>query len=328
MTAEPETWSCELAAAVRCPRELLRRLGLAESLGSQAAAAGFRTLVPESFLRRMRHGDPDDPLLRQVLPVAAETLAVDGFRPDAVNDLPSRTAPGIIHKYPGRVLLIAAGSCAVHCRYCFRRDYPYAEEPKTLADWDSALDAVRRDASVEEVILSGGDPLMLPDGRLSRLLGMVDAIPHVDRVRIHTRLPIVLPSRVTKALLKAVRGLRAQTWLVVHANHANEIAGDCSAALRQMVLAGVPVLNQAVLLCGVNDSVAAQANLCKTLINLGVRPYYVNLLDRVAGVAHFATSDEVARKIAAGLRERLPGYAVPLIVRDSGEGPSKSALPP
>ena len=328
MTAEPETWSRELAAAVRCPRELLRRLELPESMGSDAAAAGFRTLVPESFLRRMRPGNADDPLLRQVLPAVAETLAVEGFRPDAVNDLPSRTAPGVIHKYPGRVLLIAAGSCAVHCRYCFRRDYPYSEEPKSLADWDEALGTVRRDESIEEVILSGGDPLMLPDGRLLQLLAMIDAIPHVDRVRVHTRLPIVLPSRVTDALLTTLRGLRSQPWIVVHANHANEIASDCSDALRRLVDSGVPVLNQAVLLCGINDNLNTQADLCKSLINVGIRPYYLNLLDRVAGVAHFAVPDEVARKIAAGLRERLPGYAVPVVVRDSGEGPSKSALPP
>ena len=321
-------WSRDLAAAVRDPAELLRRLDLTESLlpGAEAAARTFPVMVPESFLARMRPGDADDPLLRQVLPVGEELEDVDGFTADAVADLDHRPAAGLIQKYEGRVLLIAAGSCAVNCRYCFRRHYPYGDEPRTLAQWQPTLDHITDDPSVREVILSGGDPLMLTDSRFSELVGRIADISHVRRLRVHSRLPIVLPSRVTDRLIATLTQSRLQPWFVVHANHPHEIEADCVESLQRLVRSGIPVLNQAVLLRGINDSADALIGLCERLIDVGVRPYYVNQLDRVAGAAHFEVSDRKARILMQSLRRRLPGYAVPVLVRDCVEGLSKTPV--
>ena len=323
------TWASDLAAAVRDPAELLRRLDLPASLlpDAEAASRDFPVMVPESFLARMRPRDPADPLLRQVLPVGEELREVAGFRADAVADLETRPAAGMIRKYAGRALLIAAGSCAVNCRYCFRRHYPYGEEPRTLAAWEPTFRAIEADATLSEVILSGGDPLMLTDARLEAVVDRLAAIAHVRRLRVHTRLPIVLPSRVTDRLLALLtERTRLQPWVVVHANHPAEVADDCSDALRRLVRGGVPVLNQAVLLRGVNDTLDALTGLSESLIDLGVRPYYLNQLDRVRGAAHFEVPDPTARKLLDAVRTRLPGYAVPHLVRDVAGGLSKTPV--
>jgi EF-P beta-lysylation protein EpmB len=307
---------------------LLCELGLSpcELNISEEATRSFPLLVPRSYLARMTPGDPYDPLLRQVLPVADEQSVVPGFVTDAVDDDAARKAPGLLQKYQGRVLLIAAGSCAINCRYCFRRHYPYGEEPKRLDDWGPALDAIEQDTSIREVILSGGDPLMLPDERLTQLVERLDAIEHLTRLRIHSRLPIVLPDRVNPELLDTLRSSRLQPVMVVHANHPNEIAGDCADALRTLVRSGIPTLNQAVLLRGVNDSVDTLAALCERLVDLGVMPYYLHLLDRVAGTAHFEVPESTCRLLIEELRERLPGYAVPQLVREVAGEPSKTPV--
>lgn len=311
-------WHQSLASAIRDPAVLLDRLGLGDRLCDAAhrAAADFPLLVPESFLRRMRHGDPSDPLLRQVLPVEAEVETVPGFTSDAVDDGSSRIAPGLLHKYTGRALLIATGSCAVHCRYCFRRHYPYGDEPRRLADWQPAIDALTADPSITEVLLSGGDPLMLTDQRLSDLILQLESVPHLQRLRLHTRLPIVLPDRVTSVLLDRLLAGRLTPIVVVHANHAAEVVADCADSLRRLVRSGLTVLNQAVLLRGVNDSVDAQCDLAESLINLGVVPYYLSQLDRVSGAAHFEVPVERGRQIIADVRTRLPGYAVAQYVQE------------
>lgn len=311
-------WHRSLARAIRDPDELLDRLGLSESLrpAARKAARLFPLMVPESFLRRIEPSTPDDPLLRQVLPLSEETLEVSGFELDAVDDAGFRLAPGLLKKYSGRALLIATGSCAVHCRYCFRRHYPYGEEPRRLDDWQPALDAIAADPSIQEVLLSGGDPLMLTDQRLSDLLNRLEAIPHLRRLRIHTRLPIVLPDRVTGTLLGRFSRCRLTTVVVVHANHAAELVDDCAEALRKLVAAPLTVLNQAVLLRGVNDSVGAQCELSTTLIDLGVLPYYLHQLDRVAGAAHFEIPVAEGRALVQEMRRRLPGYAVPRFVQE------------
>ncbi|MGZ0170377.1 MAG: EF-P beta-lysylation protein EpmB [Planctomycetales bacterium] len=311
-------WHRSLAEAVREPAELLQALqlsDLAECFSSKAAGE-FPLVVPRSFLARMATGDPDDPLLRQVLPLDDELQPVDGFVADAVSDASFRTAPGLLHKYHGRALMVAAGSCAVNCRYCFRRHYPYGDEPRRLDDWEPALDQLRADSSISEILLSGGDPLMLTDVRLGQLIERLEAIPHLMRLRVHTRLPIVLPDRVTDALLGLLTESRLTPIVVVHSNHAAEVAADCEASLRRLVQAGVTVLNQAVLLHGVNDKVNALADLSESLINVGVIPYYLHQLDRVAGTAHFEVEPEVGRKLIAELRTRLPGYAVPRYVQE------------
>ncbi len=326
------SWQRELAAAVRSRAVLLRRLGLdgaPAALRDSAADpgdAGFPVLVPESFLRRMKSGDPCDPLLLQVLPTVAESRSVAGFVTDAVGDQSARTAPGLLQKYAGRALLIASGSCAVHCRYCFRRQYPYHADPRGLGEWEPALRQIADDTSLTEVIFSGGDPLMLTDLRLEVLVDRIDRIPHVERIRVHTRLPIVLPSRVTDGLLQIFRTLRSQAVFVVHANHANEIDTECGDALRRLVQSGIPVLNQSVLLRGVNDSVEALEELSRRLIRLGVMPYYLHQLDRVAGTAHFEVAPEQGRMLVDQLTKRLPGYAVPRYVREIPGETSKIRL--
>jgi EF-P beta-lysylation protein EpmB len=334
--SEPESataWKRSLAQAVRDPGELLERLKLPLSLlptgfldGSQQAATEFPLLVPESYLARMQTGDAADPLLRQVLPLEEELDSVAGFSLDAVEDAEFRRAPGLLQKYAGRALLIAAGSCAVHCRYCFRRHYPYGNEPRRLADWAPAIAELEADGSVTEVLLSGGDPLMLGDERLHELVARLDRISHLRRLRIHTRLPIVLPDRVTDGLLDILRSTRMTPVVVVHANHAAEVVGDCAAALRRLREAGLLVLNQAVLLRGVNDSVDALAGLSESLIDLGVTPYYLHQLDRVAGAAHFEVPIERGRLLIAELRRRLPGYAVPRYVQEVPGEPGKSVI--
>ena len=311
-------WQRSLAAAIRDPDELVEALDLPGRLGQPArrAAELFGLLVPGSYLARMRRGDPADPLLRQVLPLEAEFDVVEGFTQDAVGDADARRAPGLIHKYAGRALLISTGACPVHCRYCFRRHYPYGSEPRRLDDWEPAFETIAGDDSLEEIILSGGEPLMLTDTRLAQLVERLQAIGHLRRLRVHTRMPIVLPDRVTDRLLSLLTETRLTTVVVVHANHPAEVAADCAEALGRLVRSGLTVLNQAVLLAGVNDDLDVLVELCTRLIDLGVVPYYLHQLDRVAGTAHFEVPESRGLELARQLEARLPGYAVPQYVRE------------
>ena len=323
----PVRWQQALREAVRDPRELLDLLGLdrlAPRLSDEAMVQ-FPLRVPRGFVARMRRGDPRDPLLRQVLPLDDEMRPMPGFGLDAVGDGAAKTAPGVLQKYRGRALLVATGSCAIHCRYCFRRHFPYAEETAARDGWRDAVDLIRRDASIEEVLLSGGDPLSLSNGKLAELTGALADIPHLRRLRIHSRLPIVVPERVDDGLMGWLSTLPWPVTLVVHANHANEFDGTVDAALGRLRAAGVHLLNQAVLLRGVNDSVDALAALSERGFAAGVLPYYLHQLDRVAGVAHFEVDDAHARALHAGLAARLSGYLVPRLVReipgDTGKRP-------
>ena len=316
---QPRRWQQAWREAVRDPRELLALLGLREAaLGvSEAAAAQFPLRVPRGFVARMRHGDPHDPLLRQVLPLDDEMRPVPGFGVDAVGDGAAKAGQGVIHKYEGRALLVATGSCAVHCRYCFRRHFPYADETAAAGGWASALDAIRADPSIEEVLLSGGDPLSLTTSKLAELTDALRAIPHVRRLRIHTRLPIVLPERVDTELCQWLQALPWPVVVVVHANHANEFDASVDTAM---------LLNQAVLLEGVNDSVDALAALSERGLAAGVLPYYLHQLDRVAGAAHFEIDDATALALHAALVARQSGYLVPRLVREVAGDTSKRAL--
>jgi len=316
--SQQPSWQAELRGAVRSAEELCRRLELPADLATAAVGGGdeFPVFVPPSYLSRIRQGDPSDPLLRQVLPVEAETDVVTGFSRDPVQDAAATLRPGVLQKYAGRALLITTGVCAVHCRYCFRRHYPYGEAPHSDQAWEESLASIMADDSIEEVILSGGDPLMLVDERLSGLIDKIAAIPRVVRLRIHTRLPIMVPARVTKELLDNLTSTRLTTVMVIHANHAQELDHHVAEALTCLQHARVMLLNQAVLLRGVNDSVTAQVKLNERLIAMGVMPYYLNQLDRVQGAAHFEVAIEEGKKIIAALRKRLPGYAVPRYVQD------------
>ncbi len=313
---------------MRDPRELLSLLGL-EALAaaiSDAAAAQFPLRVPRGFIARMRHGDPHDPLLRQVLPVLDEEHLVLGFSLDAVGDTAARRGSGVIQKYQGRALLIATGSCAVNCRYCFRRHYPYAEDTAAAASWGAAIAQIRADASIHEVILSGGDPLSLADHKLAELTDALRDIPHLRRLRIHSRLPVVLPERIDAGLLRWLRGLPWPVVCVIHANHAHEFNAEVDAALAALRSIGVVLLNQAVLLRGVNDSVEALAALCERGFAAGVVPYYLHQLDRVQGAAHFEVPDDRALALHAALAAQLPGYLVPRLVCEIAGQPGKTPL--
>jgi len=325
---KPRDWQRQWREAIRDPAELLALLDLGHLAGRLAgpAARTFPLRVPRHFAARMRPGDADDPLLRQVLPLDAEDRVVPGFGLDAVGDLDSAAAPGLLHKYDGRALLVATGSCAVHCRYCFRRHFPYGEQSAAANDWAGVLDHLAADAGIREVLLSGGDPLSLATGKLRRFTGPLAGIGHVARLRLHTRLPVVLPDRVDDELLDWLAGLPQQVVVVVHANHPAEIDADVGAALRRLRATGAMLFNQAVLLRGVNDDAEVLAGLSERLFAHGVVPYYLHQLDRVAGVAHFEVDDARARAIADALRDRLPGYLVPRLVRETPGAPAKLPL--
>ncbi|MGN7916655.1 EF-P beta-lysylation protein EpmB [Lysobacter sp. 22409] len=321
-------WQALWRDAVRDPRELLALLGLSDAALalSDAAAAQFPLRVPRGFVARMRHGDPNDPLLRQVLPLDEEMRPMPGFSLDAVGDGAAKAGHGVIRKYNGRALLIATGSCAVHCRYCFRRHFPYAEETAAAGGWRDAVAAIGADAGIDEVILSGGDPWSLATPKLEELTEALAQVPQLKRLRIHTRLPVVLPERVDAALQAWLERLPWPVAVVLHANHANEFDAEVEAAMRRLRASGATLLNQAVLLRGVNDSVEALAALSERSYAAGVLPYYLHQLDRVQGSAHFEVADERARALHRQLAARLSGYLVPKLVREVAGDPGKRPL--
>lgn len=322
-------WQQALSDCITDPRELLAVLGLDLALLPAALAAdrSFRLRVPRDFVSRMRHGDPADPLLRQVLPLGEELLEAAGYSGDPLAEQQHRRGPGLLQKYRGRVLVIAAGACAVNCRYCFRRHYPYEDNTPDTARWEELLAELAADPGVEEVILSGGDPLLVSNRRLSWIVARLAAIPHLQRLRVHSRLPVVIPDRVDEHLPGILAGSRLQAVLVVHANHPNEIDEGVAAALRRVAGAGVTVLNQAVLLRGVNDSADALAGLSHRLFAARTLPYYLHLLDPVAGAAHFDVDEERASALLRELAARLPGYLLPRLVREIPGRPAKTPVP-
>jgi EF-P beta-lysylation protein EpmB len=324
----PVRWQQLWREAIRDPRELLDLLGLPELAArvSDTAVAQFPLRVPRGFAARMRPGDPADPLLRQVLPLDDEDRVVPGFGLDAVGDGAARGGTGVIHKYEGRALLVATGSCAVHCRYCFRRHFPYGEETAAANQWREALDYLAADPTIREVLLSGGDPLSLATPKLAEFTGALATLPQVRRLRLHTRLPVVLPERVDAELLAWLSALPQQLVIVIHANHAREIDAPVAQALAALRGTGATLLNQAVLLRGVNDDVSTLAALSERLFEAGVLPYYLHQLDRVAGTAHFEVPEDRARALHADVSARLPGYLVPRLVREVAGAPAKLPL--
>ncbi|EAR21232.1 EF-P beta-lysylation protein EpmB [Nitrococcus mobilis] len=330
LTTTRPPWQQELARAVRDPAELLRLLELPATLLEPArrAARLFPLRVPRSYLARMERGNLEDPLLRQVLPLTAELDPAPGFVTDPVGDLGASKGAGVLHKYHGRVLLITTGACAINCRYCFRRHFPYAQANAAAGQWHSALRYIAQRTEVEEVILSGGDPLTLADRRLAQLVTQLVDIPHIRRLRIHTRLPVVLPARVTDELVEWFAGSRLQPIMVLHTNHANELDATVTSAVKRLREAGVTMLNQTVLLRGVNDEAMALTALHQRLFDSGILPYYLHLLDRVAGARHFAITQDRARELHRQMARRLPGYLVPRLVQEIEGAPGKHWLPP
>lgn len=321
-----EVWQQEMRAAFTRPEELLAFLGLEPGLADRSAARAFTCLVPRGFARLMRPGDPADPLLRQVLPLSAEGLVQPGYTQDPVGDAQARGAPGLLRKYQGRALLVVTGACALHCRYCFRRHFPYAEAALIHDREQQALRALARDPGLTEVILSGGDPLMLDDSRLEALLQRLAALGQVRRLRLHTRLPVVLPSRVGPRLCALFAASRLPLVMVIHANHPRELSPEVGAALAALRQTGATLLNQSVLLRGVNADPDCLAELSEALFSAGVMPYYLHQLDPVAGAAHFAVPPAEAGEILLRLRAALPGYLVPKLVQEVPGAPSKLPL--
>ena len=322
-----EHWRTTLNRAVRNPLELCRRLELPEEFAAAGAAAAetFRLLVPQPYLARIRPGDPHDPLLAQVLPRKEEMTGGSQFEPDPLHEAGTVRTPSLLGKYKGRFLIVASGVCAVHCRFCFRRHFPYVQALSASA-WPGIFREIAADTSIEEVILSGGDPLTAPDHRLAEIARQLSEIPHLHRIRVHSRLPIMIPYRVNNELLAWLRATRLTSFMVVHCNHPAEIDADVAAALGRLVDAGVPVLNQTVLLRGINDDVEVLTELFRRLVDLRVLPYYLHQLDRVSGAAHFEVPPERGRELIRELRARLPGYAVPRYVRDTPGGTHKEVL--
>lgn len=331
--AATQNWIIDLANAISDPEILLKMLEIPRTQWPRnsegelcfAARKQFALRVPLSFVRRMEKGNINDPLLRQVLPLSDELVFQPGYSSDPLDEQDNQQ-PGLLHKYHNRALLILKNSCAVNCRYCFRRHFPYTENKGSKAVWQQSIDYIARHNELNEVILSGGDPLMAKDHELSWLLEQIAAIPHIKRLRIHSRLPVVIPTRISDELCQMIAATRLQVIFVSHINHANEINHELVTAFTHLRQAGATLLNQGVLLKGVNDSVAAQLALNERLFDAGILPYYLHVLDKVQGAAHFFVSDEEARTIMRGVMNQTSGYLVPKLTREIGGRPSKTPL--
>lgn len=314
---QPSEWQTALAQAITDPLELLDYLGLTpQQFAFPQPRPRFPLRVPRGYAARMRKGDPHDPLLRQVLPLAEEDRDTPGFGSDPVGDRGAERRPGMLHKYRGRVLLLVTGACAIHCRYCFRQHFPYGDSNPLKGRWAETLQEIMDDPTIEEVILSGGDPLTLADDRLGALAGDLAGVPHVRRLRFHTRLPVVLPERIDETLVRWLGRLPVKAVVVVHANHAHEIDGRVRRALADLEAAGATLLNQTVLLRGINDDAGVLRRLSESLFEAGVLPYYLHVLDKVRGSAHFDVPEAAALQLMASLNQSLPGYLVPRLVRE------------
>ncbi|MHB8563746.1 MAG: EF-P beta-lysylation protein EpmB [Acidiferrobacteraceae bacterium] len=319
-------WALELADSIHDPVELLSllRLPRIEPMPDDR----FPLRVPRSYVNRMQPGNPRDPLFLQIWPDTRERAKIEGYTADPVGDRIASSAPGVLQKYSGRALLTVTGACAVHCRYCFRRHFPYGDENPLGRHWEQTLEHLRSADDLREVILSGGDPLMLPDNRLAAIVRDLEGLPGLRRLRLHTRLPVVLPARVDPALCAWIAGTRLKVTVVLHVNHPQEIDGEISGACHALASAGAVLLNQSVLLRGVNDSASVLECLSEALFAVGVLPYYLHLLDKVSGAAHFDLPGSMARRIYAELTARLPGYLVPRLVREHAGAASKTLIVP
>lgn len=328
--SEREEWLQQLADVVTDPLELfaLLQLDAVQFPWLQHNLASFPLRVPRAFIARMRKGDPDDPLLRQVLVTPLEQLPAEGFTTDPLQEQQAIAVPGILHKYANRVLMLVKGGCAVHCRYCFRRHFPYQQHPGSKQHWRQAIAYIAEQPAIDEVIWSGGDPLMAKDQELTWLIEQLEQIPQLRRLRIHTRLPVVIPARITQKLVARLASSRLQAIMVTHINHAQEINQEMTARLAQLRMAGVTLLNQAVLLRGINDSVHALLDLSQVLFKAGILPYYLHQLDPVQGAAHFLVDDVTALQLWQGLLQSTSGYLVPRLVREVGGALSKTPLLP
>ncbi|UJF19519.1 EF-P beta-lysylation protein EpmB [Vibrio sp. SS-MA-C1-2] len=322
-----QNWLNELANAISDPLELLQQLKLDPNQWKKDIPARklFSQRVPLSFVARMEQGNPNDPLLRQVMPCADEFNHTLGFSHDPLLEQ-DNPIPGLLHKYHNRVLMILKGGCAINCRYCFRRHFPYSDNPGNKKQWSVAIDYIKTKPQISEVILSGGDPLMAKDVELSWLFEQLEAIPHVKHLRIHSRLPVVIPSRITEPLCSLIKNSRFNVVVVTHINHPNEIDTTLEQAMEKLKKANATLLNQSVLLKGVNDNAQTLIALSERLFEVGILPYYLHLLDKVQGAGHFLVSDQQARQIMTEVVPNLSGYLVPRLMREIGGRSSKTPI--
>ncbi len=321
------SWQKELANVITDPKTLLELLEISPHQYQQHFSARklFPVRVPRPLLSRIKKGDINDPILKQVMPLDSEFIATEGYLTDPLEEHDT-VAPGLLHKYKHRVLMVVKSGCAINCRYCFRRHFPYADNSPNKIRWQQALDYIKTHNELNEVIFSGGDPLMASDEHLQWLINEVEQIGHVKRLRIHTRLPIVIPQRITPTLVKALTQTRLKPTIVFHINHANEINKDVIEALAPLIEARIPLFNQSVLLKGVNDNAEVLANLSEALFDAGIQPYYLHLFDKVQGVAHFDICEEAAKKIILQLMAILPGYLMPKLVREIAGEANKTPI--
>lgn len=322
------SWQDALIHAVTDPEELLHLLELDPEWlpGAKQAAALFPLKITRSFIARMEKGNPFDPLLRQVLPLGIELAEHPDFQNDPLEEARFNPLPGLLHKYHGRVLLTPIGTCGINCRYCFRRAFPYQKNNPGSAGLVKIIDYIRNDPTISEVILSGGDPLVASDAVLQHLIQSIESIPHVTRLRIHSRIPIVLPERMTSEFVALLKATHLKIVLIVHANHPQEINHDVKLALQPLRDIGVTLLNQSVLLKGINDDADTLIRLSHQLFAAGILPYNLYLLDKVQGAAHFDLSLEAATALHHKVASQLSGYLVPKLVREQPGAPAKQVI--
>lgn len=321
------SWQKELANVITDPKILLQLLDISPEQYQHHFNARklFPVRVPRPLLSRMKIGDINDPILKQVMPLSAEFMITDGYLDDPLEEHDT-VAPGLLHKYKHRVLMVVKSGCAINCRYCFRRHFPYADNSPNKTRWQQALNYIDEHPEINEVIFSGGDPLMASDEHLVWLIEQLEQIRHIKRLRIHTRLPIVIPQRITTSLVQALANTRLKPAIVFHINHANEIDANVIQALEPLISARIPLFNQSVLLKGINDDASILAELSEQLFDNGIQPYYLHLFDKVQGVAHFDVDDLEAKKIALELMAILPGYLMPKLVREIAGEANKTPI--
>ena len=323
-----DCWQSQLTSAITSPKQLLTMLKLDTSLLPAAfeASQNFKLKAPLSYVKRIKQGDINDPLLKQILPIDAECLEIEGYGKDPLQEWSQNPTDGVIHKYQGRLLLIVSGACAINCRFCFRRHFPYEDNRLSRDSLQKAIDYIAADTSISEVIFSGGDPLANSDKKLSAIISQLNMIPHLDTLRVHTRLPIMIPERVTDELITLLSTQRLKPVVVLHCNHSNEINEEVQRAIQKMAQAGITLLNQTVLLKGINDSADSLLALNKKLFHASVLPYYLHLLDPVQGAAHFDVKEPKAIEIMQQLSAKSPGYLVPKLVREIAGEPNKTRI--
>lgn len=323
--ATQKNWQHAFSDVIGDFEELAKALSL-DPANFDSLVGQFPLKVPRRFVQKMQQGNINDPLLLQVLPTFAETITVTGFVTDPLEEKTSNPVKGVIHKYASRILLPVTGACMVHCRYCFRQHFDYHENLPTHEDWQTITDYIKRHTQINEVILSGGDPLSLSDRRLFDILDKLENIPQINTIRLHTRVPVVIPERLSNELLARFGQSRCKIVMVIHANHPNEIDEETAFYLNRARMAGVTLLNQTVLLKGINDNAEVLARLSETLWTAGVLPYYLHVLDKVAGASHFLIDDEQAVAIYWQLLAKCAGYLVPKLVRETPHEPFKTPI--